>query len=125
MSTKEIARHVRLTRWAQNMRARSESGESVRDWCRANGINEKTYYYWQRKLREAACEGLVESTSLIAQKPARFTQVSLIESAANATPAQADTDHNLHAEIGGVHITVSSEYPMDKLALLLRELSPW
>lgn len=23
---------------------------TVRDWCNREGINEKTYYYWQRKI---------------------------------------------------------------------------
>jgi len=38
------------------MGARRESGLTVRAWCTENKIQEKTYYYWQRKLREAACE---------------------------------------------------------------------
>ncbi len=23
---------------------------TVREWCRENGLSEKTYYYWQRRL---------------------------------------------------------------------------
>jgi transposase-like protein len=53
-----MTRQVRLMHWAMVMKARTESGQSVRRWCRENGIQEKTYYYWQRKLRESACEQL-------------------------------------------------------------------
>ncbi len=124
MNTKEMAKRVRLTRWAKIIRARSESGDSVRGWCRKNGINEKTYYYWQGKLREAALEGFEEvGTDLVPHVPARFAQVSLTEPAADTSPVQSGCANSLCAEIGGMRITVDGEYPTDKLAALLRELS--
>ena len=33
---------------------RQESGQSVRAWCRQNGIRENSYYYWLRIIREEA-----------------------------------------------------------------------
>lgn len=44
----EIARiknEVRLKQWAEMVRQRNESGLNVSQWCRQNGINQKTYYY--------------------------------------------------------------------------------
>lgn len=35
------------------MRRKSESGQTVRAFCRDNGIKEDRYYYWQRRLRTA------------------------------------------------------------------------
>ena len=58
IDTRKLAREVRLTHWGEIIRARQESGETVRGYCQANGINEKSYYYWQRRLREAVCEQL-------------------------------------------------------------------
>jgi putative transposase len=46
----------RLQQWADMTRACRESGMSNKEFCRQNGISEKTYYYWLRRLREAACE---------------------------------------------------------------------
>ena len=59
MDTRQVTREVRLTHWAGILRDRRDSGLSVRGYCLEQGINEKTYYYWQRKLRETACEGLI------------------------------------------------------------------
>lgn len=42
----------RQTQWVQTIRACRESGLSNRAYCQQNGISEKTYYYWLRKLRE-------------------------------------------------------------------------
>lgn len=46
----------RLQEWAQIHRRCKESGLSNREFCRQNGIAEKTFYYWLRKLRESAIE---------------------------------------------------------------------
>lgn len=59
MDTREIAVAYRLTHWAGILRERQTSGMSIRAYCKAEGICENVYYYWQRKLREAACEELL------------------------------------------------------------------
>lgn len=63
MDTREITHGVRLANWAEILRARRDSGLSVRCYCQEQGINEKTYYYWQRRLREATCNRLEEQTN--------------------------------------------------------------
>jgi putative transposase len=55
MDTRKIAGQYRLTQWSEVIRRRTESGLNVRGFCDREGIRENTYYYWQRKLREAAC----------------------------------------------------------------------
>ena len=85
MDTRKIATEFRLGHWSGIMRDRKESGMSIRRWCRENGVSEKTYYYWQRKLRENVCEKLEQETrtsaSLVPAAPT-FAQVQLAE----ATP---------------------------------------
>jgi len=54
MNTREIAGGYRLTHWAQIMHERQESGMSIKAYCKQQGFHENVYYYWQRKLREAA-----------------------------------------------------------------------
>ncbi len=122
MSTKEMARQIRLTHWAQIMHERKESGRSIRVWCRENNIKEKTFYYWQRRLREAACEGFTEAQCLSGQSltAPRFAEVQL---AATGPVALPELTHELRVEVGSLQIIAGSEYPADKLAMLLRELS--
>ena len=54
MNTRKIAAEFRLKHWAQLIHERAEKGVSVHTYCETIGIHENTYYYWQRKLREAA-----------------------------------------------------------------------
>ena len=58
MDTRKMAMELRVNHWASALHERRASGLSIRQWCRENGVGEKTYYYWQRKLREAAIQNL-------------------------------------------------------------------
>ncbi|QBE94658.1 hypothetical protein PMF13cell1_00151 [Blautia producta] len=52
----QVREEYRLQQWRQIVQQCRESGLSNRDFCRQNGITEKTYYYWLRKLRMAAAD---------------------------------------------------------------------
>ena len=56
MTTKRITEEIRLRHWAQVVRERIEQGISIKDYCESQGIKRHKYFYWQRKLREAACK---------------------------------------------------------------------
>ena len=62
MNTREIAEEYRLSHWAGIMRERQESGLSIKAFCEVSGFPQNNYFYWQRKLREAACQHLLPST---------------------------------------------------------------
>ena len=117
MTGKELAQKVRMERWAQEMRARNESGESVRAWYASNGINEKTFYYWQRKLRQAARgqiteqERSLQKTGLI---PAGWAQVETKE----------PTEETLTILIGSITIQATQKTDMDLLVKVCRALVP-
>lgn len=51
-----VKKQVIETEWAERIRQCRESGLTVSEWCRENGINLKTYYYHLRKLRKEICE---------------------------------------------------------------------
>jgi transposase-like protein len=59
VNTREIAAEYRLSHWAQVLKERQESGQSIKAYCRQTGIAVNTYHYWQRKLRAHACEALM------------------------------------------------------------------
>lgn len=46
----------RLTYWTDAVSRCRSSGLSVRTWCNQEGTREKTYYYWQRKIYQAASQ---------------------------------------------------------------------
>ena len=41
-----------LTIWRDRVRECRNSGLRVYDWCKQNGINDKTYYKWQHEIQE-------------------------------------------------------------------------
>ena len=57
MDTRKAANEIRLMHWAQIFSER-ECGENIDEFCGRNGISRHQFYYWQRKLREAACTEL-------------------------------------------------------------------
>ena len=116
MNTREIAMEFRLTHWAQIVQERSASGQSVRAYCQTAGICEKVYYYWQRKLREAACKQL----AVPGFAEVRVAEVA--ESPARTVVAEPNRPGELRIEASGVQITANSRYPTEKLTALLREL---
>ena len=54
MTIPEAKRITRLNEWRQLIHERQQSGQSVRAWCRQNGIRENSYYYWLRIIRREA-----------------------------------------------------------------------
>jgi len=59
INTREIAAEYRLAHWVAIIRERNESGKSIKAYCESIGLHQNVYFYWQRKLREAACRELL------------------------------------------------------------------
>lgn len=47
-----VKKQVQQAEWAERIRKCNESGLTVSEWCRENGIKLKTYYFYLRKLRK-------------------------------------------------------------------------
>ena len=47
--------------WAQFIRDQKASGLSIRAFCENARVRENIYYYWQKKIRDVACEHLLMS----------------------------------------------------------------
>ena len=55
-SLQVMSKRERLENWTTRIMACRSSGMTVRAWCRENGLSEKTYYYWQRRLFQTLSE---------------------------------------------------------------------
>jgi len=64
---------MQLQDWSSQIAARNESGLSVRQWCEVNGVNIKTYYLRQKRVREEMLEKI--TTPLV--PPAIPKQISV------------------------------------------------
>ena len=120
MNMREIAVEYRLTHWAQIVQDRNGSGLSIKAYCKSAGIREYQYYYWLKKLREATCGELarVHGNAPNLATPI-FAEVRLPERP--VLPPMGDIQRNhIRVEVAGMRITAGDEYPVDRLAELLR-----
>lgn len=127
VNTREIAQEYRLTHWAGVMRERVDSGLSIKAFCRQIGICGNTYYYWQRRLREAAYEQM-EAISRTESKSenlptASFTEVVIKEPVTKPNAIVPEQSGQIRIEINGLQMAADSDYPTEKLVQILLELS--
>ena len=118
---RNVAAERRLTHWAQIVQDRVESGLNVRTFCKNAGIHENVYFYWQRKLREKACEVSGITTKETRLVPQGFAEVK-IKSQTTMGSHIASKPQQLRIEYADLLIIADSGYPTDDLAYLLKEL---
>ena len=58
MNTKKVTKQYRLNKWMEIIRECRSSGQTITTWCTEHNVNSKSYYYWLKRVREAACEAL-------------------------------------------------------------------
>ena len=90
---------------------------SVRAWCSENNINEKKFYYWQRRVRGKAIETFNESKI---QSKTNFVQLPVpIDSSINSPSFKAD----MVIHVGNNVLELSNTISEDLLSMVLKVLS--
>ena len=64
MKVQEVTRQLRLQEWAEQIRACRQSGSTVREWCKGNGVSTKTYYNRMKRVREELLEAMEAGSAL-------------------------------------------------------------
>lgn len=106
MDTKLAARQIRLQQWTAIIKDRTASGLKIDDYCKHHGISRNAYFYWLRKVREAA---LIQSGFVELEPPAD-------------TPDEADEHPSLEANINGITLSIREGVSMDLLSKVIRVL---
>ena len=52
MSVQRTVQNIRIQGWINQVKECEQSGLSVRQWCEANGVSTKTYYFHRKRVRE-------------------------------------------------------------------------
>lgn len=84
----KITHQIRAEHWIKILNECINSGMSKTAWCRANGISEKQFFYWQRILRREEFEnsrtsslpasaGSDQPLAPAAQSTVSFTEIKL------------------------------------------------
>ena len=95
LDVRYIKRSLKLAEWRRLIEERDVSGKTIRVWCDENGVSKRIYYYWQRKIREAAINNVVlnnteatpptvseESMPLVSADAPEFARIELRGSSA-------------------------------------------
>ena len=117
MSTNSATKEYRLSKWFPIVKTCRESGMTVKAWCEQHDVNEKQFYYWQRRLREAASESLVDT-----RQHSKLVQVpSLIPNKSRSSKSSFDPD--LIIRIGEVSVELSENVSTDFLSRVLKVIA--
>jgi len=118
MNMRTVAEEYRLSYWAGVVREREESGLSIKAYCENAGFHENRYFYWQKKLREAAYELAGNGNKTTDLSTPVFAEVKLPTQQVLPMSGGAGQSQ-ICIEVAGVRITAGDGYPADKLASLL------
>ncbi len=115
MDTRKVATEYWMVQWGQIIQARVQSGQSIKDYCAAAGISRNTYFYWQRKLRQATCAELAVREG--------ETETGLVPDGwARLEPAVSAQSNAVNIEINGCRVEVTGETDPELLARVCRTL---
>lgn len=112
MNTSKVTAKYRSSQWMEIIRDRQNSGLNIKEYCEQTGISRHAYYYWQRKLREAACSELIKQEEPTAAVPSGWAQLAPV----------AVVESSLKIEVGGCHIDVNIHTDLDLLKKVCRSL---
>lgn len=112
MDTQQVKREYRMSEWAQIIKDRKECGQTIKEFCGARGISGNTYFYWLRKLRDAACTKLASLEEPTKNIPVGWVQVG----------PKVQSTEALDIEIAGCHIQVNARTDPELLKKVCRVL---
>ena len=101
---------VRLHQWQEIIQAQLASGQNKREWCRENGISEKQFFYWQRRLRKEMYEVQAGALVSVTQDSAKsLVEVPLYSESTN--PIANGFQPEAVIAIGNVTVGVTANIP--------------
>ena len=99
----QVRNAYRMEQWKQIIQDCQKSGLSNKVYCQQQGISEKTYYYWLRKLRTAAVEQAAPQIMELEPEDERRAEV-------------------LYIRYRGAELTLPAETDIEAIASVLRSL---
>ena len=125
---------IRTEQWRQIVLEANGSSLTKKEFCRQNGIKEKQFYYWQRKIRRQESSRLrleatlapVESTSVVSScSSSSFVAVNLSEPEdTSSIPLSLSSAFHpeLMIQMNGVNLFVVSNVHEETLQSVIRVL---
>ena len=73
----QLTREVRYSKWAEIIMAANNSGLSKAEYCRQNGIDNKSFFYYQRRIRQGLYDIAQAERSQLVELPISERQKTL------------------------------------------------
>ena len=111
MDTRIATTQIRMQNWVEIIQDRNASGLTIDDYCKAHELSRNAYFYWLRKIRDAALES----------KGVSFTEVPLAD--LQTEMAALDFQPKLTVQIGNAVVRVNESTPKRLLTMVCEVLS--
>ena len=112
MDTKLATTQIRIQQWAAIVKDRHESGLKVEDYCEQHGLSRNAYYYWLRKVKEAA---LIQTGFVEIQPEDAAPDPSSVETSGESDPFTPQ----MTVSIKGVSLGIRQDTPRDLLVRVI------
>lgn len=128
MDVRTIKHAAKLSEWSERIRTCRSSGKPVKTWCEENGINDRSYYRWERlymaemgmQRQFPAAQGSEEG-ALVRIEPERLPVANEdLSEKANGTTVGI---RGIILRHGEVELDLPEGMAIDKLAELVKALS--
>jgi hypothetical protein len=113
----KITHEMRLIQWTPIIRECHNSNMTVKSWCIENNVNEKQFFYWQRRIREEVFEALNKTE---VHKQSSFVQLPVPASSSKNT-SFFTADMIIH--IGNNVLELSNNVSEELLSKVLKVMS--
>ena len=120
----QITHEMRLNNWRHVVEECNNrpQGVTVKQWCSDNGINVKVYYYWLRRVRQAAYDQMKsEQTGELAVVPNNKVLYAEITLTGNTSPSALSTSVAIMSA-GNISIDISEQASEEFLIKLMRAM---
>lgn len=115
----KITHQVRRERWTAIINECLASGMNKTAWCRANGISDKSFFYWQKTLRQ---ESFIQSEYTVADKKSLPAENSInfieLHTPEPKMPARQAFSPDIVIRKGNISLEISNSASAELLSLI-------
>ena len=112
---------IRYSHWEEIVLEANRSGIPKREWCKQNGLSEKAFYYWQRKVR-ARVMASAELPPALPEPQHAFVELPF-SSSASVTDRDSDSLENppeLMLQVGDCRMFITGSVKETTLRTVLK-----
>ena len=115
---------IRRAQWEQIVAECNAAGISKKEWCAKNGIPEKSFYYWQRRIRQQiAAKSSCEPADEISVTSSSFVELPISPSLPSEPKLPVpDLSPELMLQIGDCQLFIDGRVQEQTLSTVLKVL---